>query len=749
MTSRRTRIKGIANIPQRKKATPTDDREARKEEANSKGSLDTTQDNRAVSSSSNDTQHDIKTDAIDDSTGSYGEKFNKSNICDNQDINNEQNTIDLKKTTDFPNTGELPSAQANNARRKFLKPAININVATKRRLQDNKNGEMEDSDQLSKKVLVEDGEENITNGHVIEKNHSDMVLNETNLFSTDIPASRTSVVTFSPNIKHIVPDVQSPLDSDYSVPPSSPTKYNRRVKAVPKLKQRKTSFSASESEDESRRNGRIRNNSVCSVASTIGPDPPTPLSDSMNTREGAPVIQKKICRTDQSRKLAEARREFQKKFGTTNPDKQKLKMIDLIFYNPSTNPMSQQANGQILPVTDSNQNESNIEEVVEEEAVDDPTKENNSDNGVPVPQIKIGPSGEIILDEKSLMVENAEVTKQKQKIQNSEVVDGNFDSGYGIYTRAVRSKDWTHKETLRFYKALNLIGTDFTTMSKLFPKRSRRELKLKFNKEERINRQLIDKAIMQPCSYNFSELKREIEIEEAEEAAVQKLKEEELEQRKKNRQSKRGRKRKSLIDAEPGPEPERDQSRTLSLDTEREIVLKPPGPKKLKSLNITSVLQSDSDADVSDLETQSECDDQDVILPALQQTRSGRMPKSIQRYSTEAETSAARKGRLASLSSYPELNSDKLVPGSVVLMSEDNSNDKYKVYMVTPEKTLTALDLSEDVVSNIIKGNEAIDDEIVIHQNQETNITIPATPPPDVQQIQNQTVTETGTYLML
>lgn len=67
----------------------------------------------------------------------------------------------------------------------------------------------------------------------------------------------------APNIKHIVPDVQSPaLDSDYSVPPSSPTKYNRRIKAVPRLGQRKTSFSASESEDESRRHGRIRNNSV-------------------------------------------------------------------------------------------------------------------------------------------------------------------------------------------------------------------------------------------------------------------------------------------------------------------------------------------------------------------------------------------------------------------------------------------------------------------------------------------------------
>lgn len=51
------------------------------------------------------------------------------------------------------------------------------------------------------------------------------------------------------------------------------------------------------------------------------------------------IIQKKCNRTEQTRKLAEARREFQRRFGSSAPDRQKLTMMDLIFYNPETNPM--------------------------------------------------------------------------------------------------------------------------------------------------------------------------------------------------------------------------------------------------------------------------------------------------------------------------------------------------------------------------------------------------------------------------
>lgn len=55
-----------------------------------------------------------------------------------------------------------------------------------------------------------------------------------------------------------------PLDNEYPPPPPTPNMTNRaRIKAVPKLSYRKTSFSASESEDDSRKFHRVRNDSVC------------------------------------------------------------------------------------------------------------------------------------------------------------------------------------------------------------------------------------------------------------------------------------------------------------------------------------------------------------------------------------------------------------------------------------------------------------------------------------------------------
>ena len=50
-------------------------------------------------------------------------------------------------------------------------------------------------------------------------------------------------------------------------------------------------------------------------------------------------------------------------------------------------------------------------------------------------------------------------------------------------------------ETARFYRALSMLGTDFSLMETLFPRRTRFELKRKFKLEEKVNHVLIDKTI--------------------------------------------------------------------------------------------------------------------------------------------------------------------------------------------------------------------------------------------------------------
>lgn len=139
--------------------------------------------------------------------------------------------------------------------------------------------------------------------------------------------------------------------------------------------------------------------------------------------------------------------------------------------------------------------------------------QSEDESGIPAPQIKIGPDGQIVVDEKSLVIENKEVKRNQEAIQKSALIDGDIIGKYGVYKRPVRPKEWTKHETLIFYKALNTIGTDFTLMNEIFPNRSRRELKMKFKKEERMNKALIDRAIMHPINYNILELKHEVEAE--------------------------------------------------------------------------------------------------------------------------------------------------------------------------------------------------------------------------------------------
>lgn len=59
-------------------------------------------------------------------------------------------------------------------------------------------------------------------------------------------------------------------------------------------------------------------------------------------------------------------------------------------------------------------------------------------------------------------------------------------------------------ETARFYRALSMLGTQFSLMERLFPHRKRYELKRKFKTEEKENRALIDKTISNQVKFDMS-----------------------------------------------------------------------------------------------------------------------------------------------------------------------------------------------------------------------------------------------------
>ena len=59
----------------------------------------------------------------------------------------------------------------------------------------------------------------------------------------------------------------------------------------------------------------------------------------------------------------------------------------------------------------------------------------------------------------------------------------------------MKSDPWSDDETDRFYEALSMFGTDFFIISKMFPPKTRRQIKLKFVREERLDGPRITRAL--------------------------------------------------------------------------------------------------------------------------------------------------------------------------------------------------------------------------------------------------------------
>lgn len=159
-----------------------------------------------------------------------------------------------------------------------------------------------------------------------------------------------------------------------------------------------------------------------------------------------------------------------------------------------------------------------------------------------VPQLKLGPNGEMILDESSLVVENTAERDARKAIEQSSVIyDDGSNGKYGIFKRQKRTKDWSAEETIKFYRCLHTIGTDFSLMLQLFPNRTRRDLKIKFKKEEKSNGHLIDKALCNPKAFDVDSLRKEFEQEDAERAEKQARLNEEAEKKRAQRETLRKR----------------------------------------------------------------------------------------------------------------------------------------------------------------------------------------------------------------
>lgn len=132
------------------------------------------------------------------------------------------------------------------------------------------------------------------------------------------------------------------------------------------------------------------------------------------------------------------------------------------------------------------------------------------DEIVPAPQVEVV-DGRVVLDPQSLVVTT----------RSAEEITAGFDVVYegsnyvtsASYSNRTQSDPWTPDETNRFYSAVRQYGIDFSMIATLFPKRKRREIKLKFKREERANPEAMEAAINARDPIDFSLVPPEIAID--------------------------------------------------------------------------------------------------------------------------------------------------------------------------------------------------------------------------------------------
>jgi transcription factor TFIIIB component B'' len=103
--------------------------------------------------------------------------------------------------------------------------------------------------------------------------------------------------------------------------------------------------------------------------------------------------------------------------------------------------------------------------------------------------------GKMVLDESSLVVSNPGETEDLSRLEHIEESHSQRRITSSSFSNKQKPQKWTLADTEKFYEGLRVFGTDFELIARLFANRTRRQIKLKFNKEERSNRAGVDSAL--------------------------------------------------------------------------------------------------------------------------------------------------------------------------------------------------------------------------------------------------------------
>jgi transcription factor TFIIIB component B'' len=103
-------------------------------------------------------------------------------------------------------------------------------------------------------------------------------------------------------------------------------------------------------------------------------------------------------------------------------------------------------------------------------------------------------NGQVVIDEQSLLL----TSNPLENVSSFEHVKESFSNKKltsATYMKRDSGGKWSKEETDMFFDGLRKWGTDFEMISKMFPNRTRHQIKNKFTREEKRCSQMIDAAL--------------------------------------------------------------------------------------------------------------------------------------------------------------------------------------------------------------------------------------------------------------
>ncbi|OTB20139.1 hypothetical protein K445DRAFT_312557 [Daldinia sp. EC12] len=107
--------------------------------------------------------------------------------------------------------------------------------------------------------------------------------------------------------------------------------------------------------------------------------------------------------------------------------------------------------------------------------------------------------GQIIINQESLVVDRHAAHRDMsalETVEEDEFSHLTTSASFRRESRRTGANHWTEEDTERFYHLLSMFGTDFETIASMFPGKTRRAIKLKFNREETQRPRRINAAVM-------------------------------------------------------------------------------------------------------------------------------------------------------------------------------------------------------------------------------------------------------------